>query len=361
MERVLNFAAGPAAMPLEVLQNIEKNICNYDGEGLSVMEMSHRSKTYEKIINETRDNLKKILSLSDDFEILFLQGGASSQFAMVPMNLANENDLTYYAVTGNFANKAWEEAKKWTNAIDITNSKSDKYKYIPEIDNSKIDKSAKYLHITANNTIFGTMYDKLPSVNVPLVADVSSNVLGKDYDYNKFALAYAGAQKNLGPAGLTVVIINKKFIRDDVNVKVPTMFRYDIHSKNASLYNTPPTFAIYVAGETFKWVIKEGGVKELEKRNMEKAKMLYDILDNSKFYKAFADKNSRSIMNVTFNLPSEELEAKFVEEAKKEGMINLKGHRVLGGIRASIYNAMTVEGVRKLSNFMEQFEIKNKV
>ena len=360
MERVLNFAAGPAAIPLEVLESIEKNVCNYNGEGLSVMEMSHRSKTYEKIINETRDNLKKILNLNDDMDILFLQGGASSQFAMVPLNLANVGDLTYYAVTGNLANKAWEEAKKWTNAIDITNSKADKYKYIPEIDNSKIDKSAKYLHITANNTIFGTMYDKLPELNIPLVADVSSNILGKDYDYNKLALAYAGAQKNLGPAGLTVVVINKKYIREDVANTVPTMFRYDIHSKNGSMYNTPPTFAIYVAGEMFKWVIKEGGVKAIEKRNIEKANMLYDILDNSSFYKPFAEKNSRSIMNVTFNLPTEELEAKFIAEAKENGMINLKGHRVLGGIRASIYNAMAVEGVKKLAEFMITFEKENK-
>ena len=317
MERVLNFAAGPAAIPLEVLESIQKNVCNFEGEGLSVMEMSHRSKTYEKIINETRDNLKKILELDDNFDILFLQGGASSQFAMVPLNLASNGDLTYYAVTGNFANKAWEEAKRWTNAIDITNSKADKYKYIPKIDNSKLDKSAKYLHITANNTIFGTMYDKLPEVDIPLVADVSSNVLGKNYDYKKFALAYAGAQKNLGPAGLTVVVINKKFIR-------------------------------------------EGGVKELEKRNTEKANTLYNLLDNSSFYKPFAEKESRSIMNVTFNLPSEELEAKFIAEAKEAGMINLKGHRVLGGIRASIYNAMTIDGVKKLAEFMQTFEKNNK-
>lgn len=360
MERVLNFAAGPAAIPLEVLKSIEKNICNYNEEGLSVMEMSHRSATYENILNETKDNLRKILNLSDDLEILFLQGGASLQFAMVPMNLANDGDLTYYAVTGNFANKAFEEAKKWTKATDITNSKQDKYKYIPAIDDSKLDKSAKYIHITSNNTIFGTMYDKLPDVSLPLVADVSSNVLGKNYDYNRFALAYAGAQKNLGPAGLTVVIINKKYINENVRSEIPTMLRYDIHAKNNSMYNTPPTFAIYVAGEMFKWVIKEGGVIELEKRNTEKAKMLYDILDNSSFYRPFADKSSRSIMNVTFNLPSEELEAKFVADAKKEGMINLKGHRVLGGIRASIYNAMTVEGVKKLANFMETFEKNNK-
>ena len=360
MDRVLNFAAGPAAIPVKVLESIKQNVCNYEGAGLSVMEMSHRSKTYEKIINETRDNLKKILNLSDDFEILFLQGGASLQFAMIPLNLANKGDTTLYAVTGNFASKAFEEAKRWTNAVDITNSKADKYKFIPEIDNAKIDSSAKYLHITANNTIFGTMYDKLPEVSVPLVADVSSNVLGKNYDYNKFALAYAGAQKNLGPAGLTVVIVNKKFIREDLDKEVPTMLRYDTHAKNGSMYNTPPTFAIYVAGEMFKWVMKEGGVKAIEKRNIEKAKILYDILDNSSFYKPFADKNSRSIMNVTFNLPSEELEAKFIEEAKNKGMINLKGHRVLGGIRASIYNAMTLDGVKTLAEFMQTFETQNK-
>ena len=204
------------------------------------------------------------------------------------------------------------------------------------------------------------MYDNLPEVDIPLVADVSSNVLGKDYDYKKFALAYAGAQKNLGPAGLTVVIINKKYIRSDLDKSVPTMFRYDIHAKNDSMYNTPPTFAIYVAGEMFKWVLKQGGVKELEKRNIEKANMIYDILDNSSFYKPFAEKESRSIMNVTFNLKTEELETKFIAEAKENGMINLKGHRVLGGIRASIYNAMTIEGVKKLTEFMQTFEKNNK-
>ena len=360
MERVINFAAGPAAMPLPVLQEIEKNICNYKGTGLSIMEMSHRSKMYEPIINDARDTLKRVLKLDDNFEILFLQGGASLEFAMVPLNLANEGDLTYYAVTGNFANKAWEEAKKWTNAIDITNSKLDKYKYIPDIPTDKIDKSARYLHITANNTIFGTMYHKIPEIPIPLVADVSSNILGVNYDYKKFALSYAGAQKNLGPAGLTIVIINKKYLNENLSAKVPTMLRYDIHAKNGSMYNTPPTFAIYVAGLTFKWIEDMGGVEALEKINKEKAKILYDILDNSTFYKPFAKINSRSIMNVTFNLPTEDLEAKFVEEAKNQGMINLKGHRVLGGIRASIYNAVTLEQVKTLANFIETFEKANK-
>lgn len=361
MDRLYNFAAGPAAIPIKVLEKIQKNLVNFEDNGLSVMEMSHRSKTYENIINLTRENLKKILSLNDEHEILFLQGGASLQFAMVPMNLANKEDITYYAVTGNFANKAFEEGKKFSKAIDYTNSKNDKYKFIPEIDKSNLDLKAKYFHITANNTIFGTMYDKLPDVmDIPLVADVSSNILGKNYDYNKIALAYAGAQKNLGPAGLTVVIINKKLIKEDLSDNVPTMLRYNIHAKNDSMYNTPPTFAIYVAGEMFKWVIEEGGVIELEKRNIIKANMLYEYIDNSNFYKGFADKKSRSIMNVTFNLPSEELELKFVEEAKINGMINLKGHRVLGGIRASIYNAMTIDGVKKLVSFMEKFEKGNK-
>lgn len=361
MDRLYNFAAGPAAIPIKVLEKIQKNLVNFEDNGLSVMEMSHRSKTYEKIINLTRENLKKILSLDDEHEILFLQGGASLQFAMVPMNLAKKEDTTYYAVTGNFANKAFEEGKKFSNAIDYTNSKNDKYKFIPEIDKNKLNLKAKYFHITANNTIFGTMYDKLPNVmGIPLVADVSSNILGKNYDYNKISLAYAGAQKNLGPAGLTVVIIDKKLIKEDLIEDVPTMLRYDIHAKNNSMYNTPPTFAIYVAGEMFKWVIEEGGVIELEKRNIIKANMLYEYIDNSNFYKAFADKKSRSIMNVTFNLPSEELELKFVEEAKLNGMINLKGHRILGGIRASIYNAMTIDGVKKLVAFMEKFEKENK-
>lgn len=360
MNRVINFAAGPAAMPYQVLQEIEKDLCNYKGLGLSVMEMSHRSKMYEPILNEAKETLKELLELDDNYDVLFLQGGASLEFAMVPLNLADEGDLTYYAVTGNFANKAWEEAKKWTDARDITNSKEDKYKYIPEIDVNKIDKKARYLHITANNTIFGTMYHKVPEIPIPLVADVSSNILGKHYDYKKFTLAYAGAQKNLGPAGLTVVIIDKKYLTENHNNYVPTMLKYITHAQNNSMYNTPPTFAIYVAGLTFKWVKSMGGVKELEKRNIEKAKMLYDILDNSKFYIPFADKNSRSIMNVTFNLPNTDLEAKFVEEAKSSGMINLKGHRVLGGIRASIYNAISLDEVKTLADFMERFEKDNK-
>lgn len=360
-QRVNNFAAGPAAMPLEVLENVQKNICNFEGNGLSVMEMSHRSKIYEGIINEAKENLKQILNLDDEHEVLFLQGGASTQFAMVPLNLANEGDTVTYAVTGNFANKAFEEAKKWNEAIAITNSKEDNYKYIPEINKDNIITNAKYIHITANNTIFGTMYQKLPDTNgVPLVADVSSNILGKEYNYNDFSLAYAGAQKNLGPAGLTVVIINKNFIKSDINPKVPTMLRYDTHYKNNSMYNTPPTFAIYIAGEVFKWVKKMGGVKELEKINTKKANNLYNLLDSSSFYKPFANKNSRSIMNVTFNLPSKELDEKFIEEAKEYNIINIKGHKVLGGIRASIYNAITLEQVNELCNFMEKFEKENK-
>ena len=280
MNRVINFAAGPAAMPLSVLNEIEKNISNYKDLGLSVMEMSHRSKMYEPIINEARETLKRLLELDDQHEVLFLQGGASTQFAMVPLNLAKKGNITYYAVTGNFANKSFVEAKKWTNAIDITNSKNDKYRYIPEIDCNKIDDSGKYLHITTNNTIFGTMYQELPNVKIPLVADVSSNILGKYYDYNKISLAYAGAQKNLGPAGLTVVIIDKKSIPENELEDVPTMLQYSVHAKNDSMYNTPPTFAIYVAGLIFKWVESEGGVKEIEKRNIEKANMLYSILDN---------------------------------------------------------------------------------
>lgn len=359
LQRLNNFAAGPAAIPLDVLEVVQKNLCNFEGNGLSVMEMSHRSKIYENILNDAKDNLKQILNLDAEHEILFLQGGASTQFAMVPLNLANEGDTVSYAVTGNFANKAFEEAKKWNEVIAVTNSKEDNYKFIPKIND--ISKNSKYIHITANNTIYGTMYQELPDTkDIPLVADVSSNILGKEYDYNKFALAYAGAQKNLGPAGLTVVIINKNFIRSDINIKVPTMLRYDTHYKNNSMYNTPPTFAIYIAGEVFKWIKMKGGIKEIEKINNKKAQMLYSLLDSSRFYKPFASKESRSNMNVTFNLPTEELETKFVEDAKTNGMINLKGHRVLGGIRASIYNAVTLDDVKKLCDFMEKFEKENK-
>ena len=360
MNRVINFAAGPAAMPYQVLQEIEKDLCNYKGLGLSVMEMSHRSKMYEPILNEAKETLKELLELDDNYDVLFLQGGASHEFAMVPLNLANEGDLTYYAVTGNFANKAWEEAKKWTDARDITNSKEDKYKYIPEIDVNKIDKKARYLHITANNTIFGTMYHKVPEIPIPLVADVSSNILGKHYDYKKFTLAYAGAQKNLGPAGLTVVIIDKKYLTENHNNYVPTMLKYTTHAQNNSMYNTPPTYTIYVAGEVFKYLLENGGIPAMHEKDVRKAQKLYDYLDSSKLFKGTVAKEDRSLMNVTFVTGDEELDKKFVAGAKERGMINLKGHRIVGGCRASIYNAMPEEGVDALVAYMKEFEAAHK-
>ena len=359
-ERVINFAAGPSALPLPVLETIKDELLNFKGNGLSIMEATHRSNTFTDVLSETKTRLKKFLNVGDDYEILFLQGGASLQFTMIPMNLASKNDLTYYTLTGNFAKKAYEEGVKWSKAEVLTTSEKENYSFIPDIDKNKIDKNAKYVHITVNNTIYGTMYNELPDTNnVPLVGDVSSIILGKKYDYNKFALFYAGAQKNLGIAGLTVVGINKKYLKNELNKEIPVMLDYYIHAKNDSLYNTAPTFAIYVLNETLKYLESIGSTDDIEKINVEKANMLYDIIDNSSLYKGYAEKNSRSIMNVVWTTQNEELDKKFVDEAKKVGLINLKGHRVLGGIRASIYNAKTLEETKMLAEFMKNFEKEN--
>ena len=358
--RKINFAAGPSALPLPVLETLRDELVNFRDNGLSLMELTHRSNTFTDLLTETKIRLKKLLGIGDDYEILFLQGGASLQFSMVPMNLAEKNDLTYYTLTGNFAKKAYEEGVKWSNAEVLTTSENENYSFIPGIDKSKIDKNAKYVHITVNNTIYGTMYNELPDTNgVPLVGDVSSIILGKNYDYNKFALFYAGAQKNLGIAGLTVVGINKKYLKTEKNNNIPIMLDYYIHAKNDSLYNTAPTFAIYVLGEVLKYLETIGTVDDIEKINVEKANLLYDVIDNSKLYHGYADNNSRSIMNVVWTTKDEELDKKFIEEAKIAGLINLKGHRVLGGIRASIYNAKTLEETKVLAEFMKNFEKEN--
>ena len=359
--RKINFAAGPSALPLPVLETLRDELVNFRDNGLSLMELTHRSNTFTDLLTETKTRLKKLLGVGDDYEILFLQGGASLQFSMIPMNLATKDDLTYYTLTGNFAKKSYEEGVKWSKAEVLTTSENDNYSFIPEIDKNKIDKNAKYVHITVNNTIYGTMYNTLPDTNgVPLVGDVSSIILGKNYDYNKFALFYAGAQKNLGIAGLTVVGINKKYLKTEKNNNIPIMLDYYIHAKNDSLYNTAPTFAIYVLGEVLKYLETIGTVDDIEKINVEKANLLYDVIDNSKLYHGYSDKNSRSIMNVVWTTKDEELDKKFIEEAKIAGLINLKGHRVLGGIRASIYNAKTLEETKVLRDFMLSFEKNNK-
>ncbi|MGI6212961.1 MAG: 3-phosphoserine/phosphohydroxythreonine transaminase [Christensenellales bacterium] len=355
--KVYNFSAGPSMLPYEVKLQAQKEMLDYNGSGMSVMEMSHRSKVYEEIHNEAIALLKEIMRLNDDYYILLLQGGASTQFEAVPLNLL-KNGKADYIVTGNFASKAYKEAKKYGEINEIASSKDANYTYIPDMDKIKTTPGADYLHITSNNTIFGTRYTKFPEVDIPLVADMSSNILSQDTDYNKFGLIYAGAQKNIGPAGLTIVIVKKNLINNPMPI-CPTMLRYSTMANDNSLYNTPATFSIYVAMLTLRWIKNIGGIKALEKQNYEKANLLYDFIDNSSFYKNPVRPRDRSIMNVPFTTPSPELDAKFVKEAEGYGLVTLKGHRLVGGMRASIYNAMPMEGVKALVEFMKKFEREN--
>lgn len=357
MNRLYNFSAGPSMLPLKVLEDAQKNLVDYHGCGSSVMEMSHRSKYYEPIIEDAEQTLRRIMSISDEYDVLFLQGGASLQFSMIPMNLADRGDTTAYVVTGQFAKKAYEEAKRWGNAVAVASGKESNFSVIPAVTADMIPADARYLHITGNNTIFGTCWNTLPEVgDKTLVCDLSSTILGKNFDVNKFGLIYAGAQKNMGIAGLTTVIVRKDLVREELDPVVPSMLRYSLMAKNQSMYNTPPAFAIYMAGLVFRWVEDQGGVKALEKKNTAKAAILYDLLDSSAMFRPVAAKKDRSIMNVTFTLPNEELTADFLKMAQGRDMINIKGHRSVGGCRASIYNAMPVEGVEKLAQCMKDFE-----
>lgn len=362
MERIYNFSAGPSMMPLEVLEEIKNDMLNYKGIGYSILEMNHRTQPYYDINNESKALLKKLMGLGDDYEVIFLSGGATSQFSMVPMNLAKSEDTTLYALSGNFSNKAYEEGKRFTKAKVIASTKDTNYNHIQKITKDMVDQDAKYLHITVNNTAFGTAYSEIPDTgNVTLVGDMSSIILAKEYDFKKFGLIYAGVQKNIGPAGVTAIIIKKNLLTDDVREQIPIMYQYKINADKDSIYNTPPVFSVYVLGLMCKWVEKQGGIKELENRNIVKSKLIYDIIDNSTFYKGTViNKEDRSPMNVTFTLPNDELTTKFLEEAKSEGMINLKGHKAAGGLRASLYNAMPMEGAKKLAEFMQKFEENNK-
>ncbi len=357
MERVFNFSAGPSMLPLPVLEQVQADLVNYKGAGCSVLEMSHRSRPYEEIIENAEATLRRIMNIPDDYAVLFLQGGASLQFSMVPMNLARRGATMDYALTGQFATKAWQEGKRWGNAVAVCSSKEDKYAYIPKITKEMLSPDAAYLHITGNNTIFGTMYNELPPVgDTPLVCDLSSIILGREFDVRDFALIYAGAQKNMGPAGLTVVIMKKSLLTDDLDEVVPSMLSYKKMADAGSMYNTPPCFAIYVAGLVFQWVEQTGGVAAMEKRNREKAALLYDALDASDLFKGAAAKEDRSIMNATFTLPDDEQTKAFLALCESRGMINLKGHRSVGGCRASIYNAMPREGVERLVETIRDFE-----
>lgn len=357
--RVYNFSAGPAILPEEVLKRAADEMLEYGTSGQSVMEMSHRSKEYQAIIDSVEAGLREVMSIPDNYKVLFLQGGASSQFAMIPLNLMNKNHKADFVITGQWANKAYQEASRYGKCNVIASSKDKTFSYIPELDKSKFDPEADYFHICYNNTIYGTRFNELPETgDVPLVADMSSCILSEPVDVSKFGLIYAGAQKNMGPAGLTVVIIREDLIGNAMEM-TPTMFNYKIHADNGSMYNTPPTYGIYILGLVLGWIKEMGGLTEMEKRNKRKAELLYSFLDSSKLFKATVQGKDRSLMNVPFVTGNEELDAKFVSEAKKAGLINIKGHRTVGGMRASIYNAMPYEGVEKLVEFMRKFEAEN--
>ncbi|NLG38101.1 MAG: 3-phosphoserine/phosphohydroxythreonine transaminase [Clostridiales bacterium] len=358
MTRIYNFSPGPSVLPLPVLERAQKDLLDWPGAGHSVMEMSHRSKWFETIIGDAREKLRTLMNIPANYSILFLQGGASLQFAMVPYNLMPAGGCADYVDSGSFASKALEEGLRLGDARAIASSKQDGYAYVPQVDFAKLSPGAAYLHITTNNTIFGTRWPAIPDSPVPLVADMSSNIMGEVYDVSKFALIYAGAQKNIGPAGLTVVIIREDMI-GHARPGTPTMLDYRTHDKSDSLYNTPCCWAIYVAGLVFDWLLEQGGVPAIEEVNRQKAALLYDVIDNSSLYTGVARPDCRSLMNVTFTLPTQELTAAFVNDAKNRGLISLKGHRSAGGIRASIYNAMPVEGVQALAQFMKDFEAAN--
>ena len=359
MARVYNFSAGPAVLPEEVLKEAADEMLDYQGTGMSVMEMSHRSAAYDKIIKDAEQDLRDLMEIPDNYKVLFLQGGASQQFAMIPMNLM-KNGVADYIVTGQCAKKAYNEACKYGKADKIASSEDETFSYIPDCSDLPIDEDADYVYICENNTIYGTKYKTLPNTKgKTLVADVSSCFLSEPVDVSKYGVIYGGVQKNIGPAGVVIVIIREDLIPDEVDEKVPTMLQYKIHADAQSLYNTPPAYGIYICGKVFKWIKKMGGLKEMQKRNIEKAKVLYDFLDSSKLFKGTVRKEDRSLMNVPFVTGDKDLDAKFVAEAKAAGFENLKGHRTVGGMRASIYNAMPKEGVEKLVEFMKKFEEEN--
>ena len=359
--RIYNFNPGPAMQPLEVLQEAQKEFLNFAGSGMSIIEISHRSKPYEAVHNQAKADIKELMGLGDDYEVLFCQGGASMQFTMVAQNFATEAKVGNYVLSGSFATKAYEQAKLLNRGYVAASSKDDNFKHVPTQDEIKLSDNAAYLHVCYNNTIYGTEYHYVPETgDVPLIADMSSDMLSRPVDFSKFSLIYAGAQKNLGPAGVTIIVARKSFIEKSPEV-VPTMLRYDTYYKKNSLYNTPPAFCIYMVGKTVKWIKAQGRLEAMAKRNAAKAKLVYDAIDNSEgFYTGHADKDSRSFMNVTFRLPNPELEAKFVAEALQHGLGGVKGHRSVGGMRASIYNAMPIEGCQALVDFMEKFRKANK-
>ncbi|WP_191440904.1 3-phosphoserine/phosphohydroxythreonine transaminase [Anaerotruncus colihominis] len=360
MGRVYNFSAGPSMLPEAVLKRAAAEMLDYQGTGESVMEMSHRSKEYQAIIDHCEALLREVMKIPDNYKVLFLQGGASSQFAMIPLNLLNGSGKADFVLTGQWAAKAYQEASRYGSCKAVASSKDRTFSYIPKLDPASFTPDADYFHICLNNTIYGTVWHELPNTgNVPLIADISSCVLSQPIDVGRFGLLYAGAQKNMGPAGLTVVIIREDLI-GRARESTPTMFNYATHAENGSMYNTPPTYAIYICGLVLEWIRDEiGGLEAMQAVNEKKAKLLYEFLDSSKLFKGTVVPEDRSLMNIPFVTGSDELDAQFVAEAKKAGFINLKGHRSVGGMRASIYNAMPVEGVEKLVALMARFEKEN--
>ena len=361
MSRVYNFSAGPATLPEEVLKQAADEMLDYHGCGMSVMEMSHRSPEFQNIIDTAEADIRELMNIPDNYKVLFMQGGATLQFAAIPMNLMKaENGCADYIVSGGWSKKAAKEAEKYGKVNVIASSEDDNFTHVPDLTNLEIDDDADYVYICQNETVYGTTYHQLPDTKgKPLVADVSSMFLSEPIDVSKYGLIYGGVQKNVGPAGLAIVIIREDLIRDDINPYTPVYMNYKTQAEKGSLYNTPACYTIYICGLVFKWLKKQGGLEGIGKRNREKAELLYNYLDSSKLFKGTAAKEDRSIMNVPFVTGDKDLDAKFIAEAKEHGIANIKGHRSVGGMRASIYNAMTIEGVQALVDFMKEFEKAN--
>ncbi|MBE6834972.1 MAG: 3-phosphoserine/phosphohydroxythreonine transaminase [Ruminococcaceae bacterium] len=359
MSRVYNFSAGPSMLPEEVLKQAAAEMLDYNGSGQSVMEMSHRSKVYDEIIKGAEALLREIMNIPDNYKVLFLQGGASAQFSAIPLNFMNGSGKADYVITGQWAKKAFQEAQKYGEAKAVASSADKTFSYIPKLDKSEFTPDADYFYICMNNTIYGTVYHELPDTgDVPLIADISSCFLSEPIDVTKFGMLYGGAQKNVAPAGLVIAIIREDLLGNARDI-TPTMLNYKIQADAESLYNTPPCYTIYICKLVLEWIKRTGGLEAMKERNEKKAKLLYDYLDESKMFRGTVVKEDRSLMNVPFVTDSEELNAKFVKEATQAGLVNLKGHRTVGGMRASIYNAMPYEGVEKLVNFMKEFEKNN--
>ena len=360
MTRVYNFNPGPATLPIEVLREVQAEFLSFDETGMSIVEISHRSAPYEKVHNQAKADILELMGLGDDYDVLFIQGGASLQFAMIPLNFATKKNPGAYVLSGTFSSNAYKEAQILGVGEIAASTKEENFRRVPRQDELKINPNAAYLHVCYNNTIYGTEFHYVPETgDVPLFADMSSDMLSRPVDFKKFSLIYAGVQKNLGPAGVVIVVARKSFIEHSLDT-LPTMLRYDTFYKKNSLYNTPPAFSIYVVGKVAAWIKSNGGLEEMARRNAVKAKLLYDAIDNSNgFYRGHAEKDSRSFMNVTFRLPNEDLEKKFVAEALEHNLSGVKGHRSVGGMRASIYNAMPIAGAEALADFMNEFRRVN--